>query len=58
MHVAPLALLLAAAGEIPRPGAEVPEFRMADPFGRFVSSRSLRGQRYLLAFYPKDFTPG
>ena len=44
--------------EVPKAGASVPEFRMADQDGRWITAASLLGKRYLLAFYPKDFTPG
>ncbi len=44
--------------EVPKVGADVPPFRMADQDGRLISAASLQGKRYLLAFYPKDFTPG
>ena len=44
--------------DVPAVGAPVPEFRMADQDGRLITAASLKGKRYLLAFYPKDFTPG
>ncbi len=47
-----------AAGEVPAVGAAVPEWKMADQDGRLITDRSLKGKRYLLAFYPKDFTGG
>ncbi len=43
---------------VPAPSAPVPEFRMADQDGRWITSASLLGKRYVLAFYPKDFTGG
>lgn len=46
------------APEIPKVGAAVPEFKMADQDGRLITAASLKGKRYLLAFYPKDFTGG
>ena len=39
-------------------GASIPEFSLKASDGRMVSSESLRGQRYVLYFYPKDDTPG
>lgn len=47
-----------APADLPTVGAPVPEFRMADQSGRWITAASLKGKRYLLAFYPKDFTPG
>lgn len=46
------------ATELPSVGEPLPEFRMADQDGRWITSASLLGKRYLLAYYPKDFTPG
>ncbi|MBM4014342.1 MAG: redoxin domain-containing protein [Planctomycetes bacterium] len=53
-----LTALLPQQAPVPAPGAPVPEFRMADQDGRWITSASLLGKRYLLAFYPKDFTGG
>lgn len=39
-------------------GASIPEFTLRSSRGRNVSASELRGQRYLLFFYPKDDTPG
>ena len=36
----------------------IPEFSMPATGGRTVSSASLKGQRYVLYFYPKADTPG
>jgi thioredoxin-dependent peroxiredoxin len=47
-----------SAREVPSVGAPLPEFRMADQDGRWITSASLLGKRYLLAYYPKNFTPG
>lgn len=41
-----------------KPGATVPDFSLTASDGRNVSARSLRGQRFVLYFYPKDDTPG
>jgi len=53
-----VSIVAAAAGDVPAVGAAVPDFKMADQAGRLVTAGSLAGKRYLLAFYPKDFTPG
>ena len=39
-------------------GDKVPEFSVADDEGNTISSKSLKGQKYVLYFYPKDNTPG
>jgi len=39
-------------------GDSVPAFELPDQDGELVSSDSLRGQPYVLYFYPKDDTPG
>jgi len=39
-------------------GDPVPSFEMTADDGTVASSESLRGQRYVLYFYPKDDTPG
>lgn len=41
-----------------KPGATVPDFSLTASDGRNVSAKGLRGQRYVLYFYPKDDTPG
>lgn len=40
------------------PGEIVPSFELPDQDGNTVSSDSLRGEPYVLYFYPKDDTPG
>ena len=40
------------------PGDLAPDFSLPDHEGHTVTSGSLRGQRYLLYFYPEDDTPG
>jgi len=52
------AALAAGRADVPAVGADVPGFKMPDQAGRLITSESLQGKRYLLAFYPKDFTPG
>jgi peroxiredoxin Q/BCP len=39
-------------------GDAVPDFSLPASDGRTVSAAGLRGQRYVLYFYPKDDTPG
>ena len=41
-----------------RPGEAVPPFEARDADGRAWSDASLRGQAYVLFFYPADETPG
>jgi len=45
-----------AAG--PAPGDKVPDFTLATDTGTDVSRASLKGQAYVLYFYPKDDTSG
>lgn len=40
------------------PGDAAPDFTLASDTGATVSAASLKGQRYVLYFYPKDDTPG
>jgi peroxiredoxin Q/BCP len=40
------------------PGDFAPDFSLPDHNGHTVSATSLRGQRYVLYFYPEDDTPG
>lgn len=39
-------------------GTTVPSFNLKTETGKTVSSASLKGQRFVLYFYPKDDTPG
>src|ERR1051325_1192052 len=39
-------------------GDSVPAFELPDQSGELLSSDSLRGEQYVLYFYPKDDTPG
>jgi peroxiredoxin Q/BCP len=39
-------------------GALAPSFSLTDQNGRKVSSTSLKGERYVIYFYPADDTPG
>lgn len=39
-------------------GSQFPEFSLPDQDGRIVTSDSLRGQKVVLYFYPKDDTTG
>jgi hypothetical protein len=46
------------SGAVPSVGKAAPAFSMRDDSGAAVTLESLRGSRVVLAFYPKDFTPG
>ena len=39
-------------------GEKVPEFELQDADGNLVRSSDLAGRRYVIYFYPRDFTPG
>lgn len=39
-------------------GTTAPSFTLSDQNGREITSASLRGERYVLYFYPQDDTPG
>lgn len=39
-------------------GRKLPAFKLPDQDGRMVASSDLLGQRCVIYFYPKDFTPG
>lgn len=39
-------------------GASIPDFSLKASDGRVITAEGLRGQRYVLYFYPKDDTPG
>jgi peroxiredoxin Q/BCP len=41
-----------------QPGDRIPDFALRTGSGDTVSSAGLRGQRFVLYFYPKDDTPG
>jgi len=51
------ALFGASAGEL-AVGAEAPEFRLTDQYGKPHSLADYRGRWVVLYFYPKDDTPG
>ena len=61
MHIAALlffALVPAQVSSVPKVGDPAPDFSIPDQDGRLVTGESLRGRKVVLAFYPKDFTPG
>ena len=39
-------------------GKTVPRFELEDANGKLVKSSQLKGKRYVVYFYPRDFTPG
>ena len=39
-------------------GDAVPDFSLKDAKGTIVKKSDLKGKKYVLYFYPKDFTPG
>jgi peroxiredoxin/Zn-dependent M28 family amino/carboxypeptidase len=49
---------LAVRGDVPAVGQPAPDVEFRDAKEAVVPLHSLRGRRVVLAFYPKDFTPG
>ena len=39
-------------------GDEVPDFSLTNAEGKIVKKSDLKGKKYVVYFYPKDFTPG
>jgi len=39
-------------------GDEVPDFSLKNAGGTIVKKSDLKGKKYIVYFYPKDFTPG
>ena len=39
-------------------GDDVPDFSLKDANGKLVKKSDLKGKKYVVYFYPKDFTPG
>ena len=39
-------------------GESVPKFELEDANGKLVKSSGLKGKKYVVYFYPRDFTPG
>ena len=39
-------------------GESVPKFELEDANGKLVKSSELKGKKYVIYFYPRDFTPG
>lgn len=48
----------AARGAALEVGDAAPDFTLPDEHGTLHRLSAYRGQRVVLAFYPKDFTPG
>ena len=39
-------------------GETIPKFQLQDANGQLVKSSQLKGKKYVVYFYPRDFTPG
>ena len=39
-------------------GEAIPKFQLEDANGKLVKSSDLKGKKYVIYFYPRDFTPG
>jgi peroxiredoxin Q/BCP len=39
-------------------GDQVPEFSLKDSEGKMIKRSDFKGKKYVVYFYPKDFTPG
>ncbi|MBI1828153.1 MAG: thioredoxin-dependent thiol peroxidase [Thaumarchaeota archaeon] len=39
-------------------GDDVPDFSLKDAKGKLIKKSDLKGKKYVVYFYPKDFTPG
>ena len=39
-------------------GQSLPKFQLSDSDGNTIKSNDLKGKKYVIYFYPKDFTPG
>ena len=39
-------------------GDDIPDFSLKDAEGSMVKKSDLKGKKYVVYFYPKDFTPG
>ncbi len=39
-------------------GETVPDFALKDAEGKVIKKSDLKGKKYVVYFYPKDFTPG
>ena len=39
-------------------GKSVPKFQLSDAHGNTVKSSEIKGKKFVIYFYPKDFTPG
>ena len=39
-------------------GSKVPAFQLEDANGKIIKSSNFKGKKYVVYFYPRDFTPG
>lgn len=39
-------------------GSKVPAFQLEDADGKIIKSSNFKGKKYVVYFYPRDFTPG
>jgi len=39
-------------------GQSLPKFQLSDADGNIIKSNDLKGKKFVIYFYPKDFTPG
>ncbi len=39
-------------------GEAVPKFQLEDADGKLVKSSQFKGKKFVVYFYPRDFTPG
>lgn len=39
-------------------GDDVPDFSLSDAQGKMIKKSDFKGKKYVVYFYPKDFTPG
>ncbi|MCA9663657.1 MAG: redoxin domain-containing protein, partial [Myxococcales bacterium] len=47
-----------SGGGLPAVGAKAPNFKLEADDGETYALRDLKGERFILYFYPRDSTPG